>query len=71
MFVNVAFNGSFLRTQQPPSLQQVKPESGVTVVFHVLLASNFNMTEESCFIRAHDVDLGAFEQNCVEMSTVE
>ncbi|XP_020630843.1 E3 ubiquitin-protein ligase rnf213-alpha-like isoform X2 [Orbicella faveolata] len=56
-----------LTTQPPPSLQQVKPEAGVTVVFHVLLASNFNMTEESFFIRAHDVDLGDFEMTAVEV----
>lgn len=66
MFANFSFNGSHLRTQPPPSLQQVKPEAGVTVVFHVLLASNFNMTEESFFIRAHGVDLGDFEMTAVE-----
>ncbi|XP_020630793.1 flocculation protein FLO11-like isoform X2 [Orbicella faveolata] len=58
-------------TQPPPSLQQVKPEAGVTVVFHVLLSSNFKTTEESFFIRAHGVDLGDFRQSCVDMRTVE
>ena len=43
----------------------------MTVVFHVLLSSNFKMTEESLFIRAYGVDLGDFEQNCVDMRTVE
>lgn len=64
------FSLSFHRVQLP-SLQQVELEAGVTVVFHVLLASNFKMTEESFFIRANGVDLGNFEQNCVNMSAVE
>lgn len=71
MFANRVFNALFRRTQRPPSLQQVKPEAGVTVVFHVLLSSNFKMTEESFFIRAHGMDLGDFKQNCVDMRTVE
>jgi len=71
IFANGAFNALFRRTQPPPSLQQVKPEAGVTVVFHVLLSSNFKTAEESFFIRAHGVDLGDFRQNCVDMRTVE
>ena len=71
MFANRVFNALFYRKQPPPSLQQVKPEAGVTVVFHVLLSSNFKMVEESFFIRAHGVDLGDFRQNCVDMRTVE
>ncbi|KAL9988396.1 hypothetical protein ACROYT_G002834 [Oculina patagonica] len=59
-------------TTQPPSiLQQVKPEAGVTVVFHVLLASNFKMTEESFNVRAAGVDLGDFYLNCVDMREIE
>ena len=61
----------FHRTQPPPRLQQVKPDAGVTVVFHVLLASNFKMPEENLFIRANGVDLGDFTENCVDMSAVE
>lgn len=61
----------FHRTQPPTSIQQVKPDAGVTVVFHVLLTSNFKMTEENLFIRAHGVDLGDFMENCVDMSAVE
>ena len=61
----------FRRTQPPPSIQQVKPDAGVTVVFHVLLASNFKMTEENLFIRANGLDLGEFRENCVDMSAVE
>ncbi|XP_068734956.1 E3 ubiquitin-protein ligase rnf213-alpha-like isoform X2 [Montipora capricornis] len=53
-----------------PSLQQVPPENGVTVVFHVLLASSFKMADASLFIRAHGEDLGNFEQNCVDMAAV-
>ena len=40
-------------------------------MFHVLLASNFKMTEESLFIRAHGVDLGDFDLNCVDMFAAE
>ena len=65
------FCHSFDRTQPPPSLKQVNREAGVTVVFHVLLASNFKMTEESLFIRAHGVDLGDFGLNCVDMIAAE
>lgn len=70
MFV-IIFYRSFHRTRPPPSLQQVKPEAGVTVVFHVLLDSNFKMAEENLFIRANGEDLGNFCQNCVDMSAVE
>lgn len=61
----------FHRTQPPTRLQQVKPDAGVTVVFHVLLASNFKMTEENLSIRAHGVDLGEFRENCVDMRVVQ
>ena len=70
-FITTFLNRSFHRTQPTPSLQQVKPEDGVTVVFHVLLSSNFKMAEESLFIRAHGPDLGDFVQNCVDMCPVE
>lgn len=43
----------------------------MTVVFHVLLASNFKMAEENLFIRAYAVELGNFSENCVDMSAVE
>ncbi|KAL9988414.1 hypothetical protein ACROYT_G002852 [Oculina patagonica] len=58
-------------TQPTPNLQQIEPEAGVTVVFHVLLAVNFKMTDERLFIRAHGPDLGDFKLNCVDMSAVE
>jgi len=41
------------------------------VVFHVLLASNFKMTEENMFIRADGLELGDFFQNCVDMKAVK
>ena len=40
-------------------------------MFHVLLASNFKMTDESLFVRAHGVDLGDFDLNCVDMIAAE
>ena len=49
----------------------VAPESGLTVVFHVLLVSNFKMKEGNLFIRAHGEDLGDFELNCVDMVVAE
>jgi len=52
-------------------VQQVKPDFGVTVVFHVLLATNLKMTDGNLFIRAYGADLGDFEENCVDMSAVE
>ena len=67
----IYFYQSFCRTQPTSSIQQVKPEAGVTVVFHVLLASNFRMTEENFFIRAHGADLGDFQENCVDMIAAE
>lgn len=70
MFPNFFSYLPFYSTQLP-SLQQVEPAAGVTVVFQVLLASNFKMTEESFFIRADGVDLGHFQQNCVDMTAVE
>lgn len=60
----------FSRLLPPSTLQQVSPEAGVTVMFHVLLASNFKMAEESLFIRAYGEDLGSFQQNCVDMIEV-
>ena len=61
----------FHRTSQVPiSLKQVEPENGVTVVFHVLLVSNFKMEEEHLHIRAHGQDLGEFEVNCVDLKLV-
>ncbi|XP_068731195.1 E3 ubiquitin-protein ligase rnf213-alpha-like [Montipora capricornis] len=59
-----------LKALPAPSLQQVPPEDGVTVVFHVLLASSFKMADESLFIRAHGEDLGNFQVNCVDMAAV-
>lgn len=53
------------------TLKQVAPEAGVTVVFQVLLASNFKMTDERLFIRAAGNDLGDFRENCVDMFLVE
>ena len=47
---------------------QVDPENGVTVVFHVMLESNFKMEDESLHIRAAGLDLGDFKINCVDMS---
>lgn len=59
------------RQKRSLTLQQVAPEAGVTVVFHVLLASNFKMTDERLFIRAGGDDLGHFRENCVDMIPVE
>ncbi|XP_068759451.1 E3 ubiquitin-protein ligase rnf213-alpha-like isoform X4 [Montipora capricornis] len=56
---------------QQSLLAGVAPESGVTVVFHVLLVSNFNMKEGNLFIRAHGEDLGNFQLNCVDMVAAE
>lgn len=55
-------------TQEQNRLMQVDPEHGVTVVFHVMLESNFKMEEESLHIRASGLDLGDFNINCVDMS---
>ena len=52
------------------TLKPVEPENGVTVVFHVLLESNFKMTEESLHIRAAARDLGQFSINCVDLKPV-
>ena len=49
----------------------VAPESGVTVVFHVLLVSNFKMKDGNLFIRARGEDLGNFQLNCVDMVAAE
>ena len=46
-------------------------EAGVTVVFHVLLVSNFKMEEECLHIRASGDDLGSFKINCVDLEFVE
>ncbi|XP_022801884.1 E3 ubiquitin-protein ligase rnf213-alpha-like, partial [Stylophora pistillata] len=52
-------------------VQLVSPDAGLTVVFHVLLASNFKMTDERLFIRANGAALGDFQENCVDMVQVE
>ena len=52
------------------TLKPVEPGNGVTVVFHVLLESNFKMTEESLHIRAGARDLGQFSLNCVDLKPV-
>ena len=57
-------------TQNQQALKQVDPEDGVTVVFHVLLESNFKMEEESLHIRAGARDLGVFNINCVDLTPV-
>ena len=43
----------------------------MTVVFHVLLVSNFKTTEERLFIRADGEDFGDFNLNCVDMIAAE
>lgn len=48
-------------------MKQVEPEDGVTVVFHVLLVSNFKMEEERLHIRANGDELANFNINCVDM----
>ncbi|XP_015758589.1 PREDICTED: uncharacterized protein LOC107337867 [Acropora digitifera] len=53
------------------SLLGVTSESGVTVVFHVLLVSDFKMKEENLFIRASGEELGDFHLNCVDMVAAE
>ena len=54
----------------PITLKHVKPETGVTVVFQVLLVSNFKMEEECLRIRANAEDLGSFRLNCVDMELI-
>ena len=49
----------------------VAPESGVTVVFHVLLVSNVKMKEGNLFIRAQGDELGDFKKNCVHMKVTK
>ena len=49
----------------------VAPESGITVVFHVLLVSNVKMNSGNLFIRAHGEDLGDFKKNCIHMKVAE
>lgn len=56
--------------QEQYSLKQVDPENGVTVVFDVLLESNFKMDEERLHIRAGARDLGEFIVNCVDLVSV-
>jgi len=46
-------------------------DAGVTVMFQVFLASNFEMKEENLFIRAAGEDLGSFKLNCVHMRVAE
>lgn len=57
-------------SQLPSNLKQVEPEKGVTVVFHVLLMSNFKMEEERLHVRAGGEDLGDFYVNCVDLTFV-
>lgn len=52
------------------TLKPVEPGNGVTVVFHVLLESNFKMEDESLHIRAGARDLGEFYINCVDLISV-
>ena len=52
------------------TLKQVEPEDGVTVIFHVVLASNLNMEEGHMHIQAEGEDLGDFKINCVDMKLV-
>ncbi|XP_022796392.1 E3 ubiquitin-protein ligase rnf213-alpha-like isoform X2 [Stylophora pistillata] len=52
------------------TLKQVEPEDGVTVIFHVVLASNLNMEEGHLHIQAEGEDLGNFKINCVDMKVV-
>ena len=56
--------------QNQHDLKQVDPEDGVTVVFHVLLESNFKMEEERLHIRAGAKELGEFDINCVDLTSV-
>ena len=49
------------------SMKQVEPEKGVTVVFHVLLVSNFKMEDERLHIRANEDEFGNFKINCIDM----
>ena len=49
----------------------VGSESGVTVVFHVLLVSNVKMKEGNLFIRGHGEDLGDFKKNGIKMKVAE
>ena len=61
---------SYSTAQNQHTLKQVDPENGVTVVFHVLLESNFKMEDESLHIRAGARDLGEFYINCVDLISV-
>ena len=61
---------SYSKAEIQHTLKQVDPENGVTVVFHVLLESNFKMTEESLHIRAGARGLGQFHLNCVDLKPV-
>ena len=58
------------RSTPSTSFKQVEPEAGITVVFHVLLASNFKMEGEYLHIRANGDDLGNFNLNCVDLEFV-
>ena len=55
---------------QHGKLTQVEPENGVTVIFHVMLASDLNMEEEHMHIQAEGEDLGDFKTTCVDMKLV-
>lgn len=61
---------SLERSTPSTSFKQVEPEAGITVVFHVLLASNFKMEGEYLHIRANGDDLGNFNLNCVDLEFV-
>ena len=56
--------------QDQHSLKQVDPENGITVVFDVLLETNFKMDEERLHIRAGAGDLGEFNLNCVDLTSM-
>lgn len=56
--------------QNQHALKQVDPEYGVTVVFHVFLESKFKMEEERLHIRAGARELGEFNINCVDLTSV-
>ena len=63
----------FYRTRQVrKSVKEVDPERGVTIVFHILLDSNFNIPgEASLHIRANGVDIGHWDVNCVDLKLIE
>ena len=62
----------FYRTRQVrKSVKEVDPERGVTIVFHILLDSNFNIPgEASLHIRANGEDIGHWNVNCVDLKFI-